>query len=108
MYINGIIRHDNKREVSAVQDYCISNVISDGAGRCDGFIERNNDVFLLEAKRQLYSRPVDTDHFEIDKWLAWDKEQIQVQLNKYLVSEDKFFLDGRYQSVYLMTIVLRQ
>lgn len=108
MYINGIIRNDgDKREFSAVQEYCVSNVISGGAGRCDGFIERNNDVFLLEAKRQQYNHLIDTDHFEIDKWLAWDKEQIQVQLKKYLLSEDKFFLDGRYQSVYLMTIVFK-
>lgn len=108
MYINGVIRHDSKREVSAVQEYCVSNVISGGSGRCDGFIERNNSVFLLEAKRQQYSRPVGTDHFKIDKWLAWDKEQIQVQLKKYLKSEGEFFLqEGRYQSIYLMTIVFK-
>lgn len=108
MFINGIIRHDSKREISAVQEYCVSNVISGGAGRCDGFIERNNSVFLLEAKRQQYSRPVDGDHFNVGKWLAWDKEQIQLQLKKYLESEEIFFLkEGRYKSVYLMTIVFK-
>lgn len=108
MYINGIIRNDTAREISTVQEYCVSNCIGGSPGRCDGFIERNKNVFLLEAKIQRYSRPVGSDHFDIPKWLLWDKEKIQTQLINYLNAEKVFFLgEERYQSCYLMTIVFK-
>ena len=108
MYINGMIRKDTAREMSAVQEYCVSNCKGSSPGRCDGFIERNKNVFLLEAKVQRYNRPVGGDHFDIPKWLQWDKEKIQTQLINYLEAEKVFFLDeGRYQSCYLMTIVFK-
>lgn len=108
MFINGIVRNDKERSFSAVQEYCVTNHIKGGSGRCDGFIEYKKDVILVEAKRQKFKNSVNNQHFSLEKWLAWDKDEIQVQLKKYLASEEKFFTqEGRYNSCYLMTIVFK-
>lgn len=108
MFINGIVRNDMDRSYSAVQEYCVTNHIKGGSGRCDGFIEVNKNVILIEAKRQKYISSVNNEHFNLEKWLAWDKDEIQVQLKNYLASEEQFFQkEGRYNSCYLMTIIFK-
>lgn len=108
MLINGIIRDDIGRRFSAVQEYCVKNHIKGGSGRCDGFITFDRNVLLIEAKEQSFLRRVDENHFDIEKWIIWDEDEIRKQLMNYLHSEKKFFLeDGRYDSCYLMTIVFK-
>ena len=108
MFINGIIRNDTNNEFSAVQEYCVANLDTGGSGRCDGFIEFNKNVILIEAKKQKFKGLINSEHFNLEKWLSWDRDEIQVQLKNYLASEKHFFQEeGRYNNCYLMTVVFK-
>ena len=108
MFINGIIRNDSNNEFSAVQEYCVANLDTGGSGRCDGFIEFNKNVILIEAKKQQFKWLINSEYFNLEKWLLWDRDEIQVQLKNYLASEKYFFLEeGRYNNCYLMTVVFK-
>lgn len=108
MFINGMIRNDRNNDISAVQEYCIKKHIHGGTGRCDGLIAFKKDAILIEAKRYGYVKPVDANHFDIERWINWDENEIRNQLKNYLLSEKKFFLEeNRYNTCYLMTIMFK-
>lgn len=106
LLVNGIIRNNgNKGSITAVQEYGTYFRDSISHGRPDIFIRKETTGVWIESK---YSKAtyITADHWDIGKWLDWDKNTILNQVEGYYNAE-KDEVNDTYSDHYIMSLAFK-
>ncbi|RZL19707.1 MAG: hypothetical protein EOO89_02525 [Pedobacter sp.] len=102
LFVNGVLRKDNPRIISAVQEYsCFRNKSCNG--RADLFFRIADAGIWVETKYDRDTR-IPQEHWNVPEWLNHEKAYFQV-LDYY--ESEKELVNSSYQQHYILTLCFK-
>jgi len=108
MFVYGLIRNSGDRQITALQEYG-AEFETGSYGRPDIFLRVDDLAMFIECKYDK-TKSFRGDHWNIDKWLAWDKEAIFNQCLNYYTAEklNETYVGGHYVSTMVFKLISRK
>lgn len=104
----GLVRNDRDNfNITILQEYGTTKCSNNGYGRTDLFIKVGNIGIWVESKFDRYGKINRENHWDIEEWLEWDKNEILNQLDDYYAWESKK-CNNNYQRHYLLTLSFKK
>lgn len=110
LFVNGLIRQDgNNYGITALQEYSTTRKSNNANGRLDAFIRHDKTGIWIEAKYDRGGALIKdrSSHWDIEKWLWWDKIEIMKQVTDYYEAEAPK-VNSSYESHYVMTLAFKK
>jgi len=110
MLLNGLTRQNgNRYTITALQEYGTYKKSNSSNGRVDAFVRYENNGIWIEAKYDREGALIKDrlSHWDIEKWLWWDKIEILKQVNDYYLEEGPK-VNNSYASHYIMTLAFKK
>lgn len=92
LFVNGLIRNDTDREITALQEYKLSFIETGSYGRPDIFLRYKESAIWIECKID-DKFVITNNHWNVEDWLKWEKNAILKQVEKYYDAEKNFIND---------------